>query len=142
MFRLVTPLTTLAAVLAHAVLGCCLHHAHADGAPCGAEPAADHVHVGHAHGCGSHGPADDGQGDHGHDEGHRHDGGCNESECIWLTAPFVAPPALAAAGFSTILESLRTDVGAPGFRSAPGGTSGVSLRGGPGDRLRTRVFLL
>ena len=81
MLRLLAATLTAAALIAHALLGCCWHHAHpaqaiasTDG--CGAlKPVVhgDHVHW-HEH-----------EGDGSSDSGHHHDGqpGCDEAECTY-----------------------------------------------------------
>ncbi|WP_171185919.1 hypothetical protein [Alienimonas chondri] len=153
--RFLTPLVTLAAVLMHAVLGCCMHHAHAGDPCCGAEPTAAPCHAAHEHGdeAHDHGHSHDGAG---HDPpdaaGHQHDDpsqgdphqhkGCGESECSWLTAPGAACPVLAPVGFWSLSELAPTGgTGGNGLDSWSR-TSRETARSGPGDRLRTRVFLL
>ncbi|NNJ24977.1 hypothetical protein [Alienimonas chondri] len=137
MFRFVTPLATLAAVLTHAVLGCCVHHAHAGEAlGHGNGVVETHAHHGDE-------PHDGNHDDHGHERHGQDDGGgCHESDCSWLTAPFTAPPILNAGGFSALLDALRTsDVRADRVAAWDRGDRS-GFRSGPGDRLRTRVFLL
>jgi hypothetical protein len=79
--RLVATNLTVAALMAHALLGCCWHHAHmaqaaASTDECGTlKPVVhgDHVHY-HDH-----------EGEGAGDSGHHHDGqsGCGEAECTY-----------------------------------------------------------
>ncbi|WP_145359376.1 hypothetical protein [Alienimonas californiensis] len=155
MLRLVTPLVTLAAVLSHAALGCCMHHAHAGDPCCGAEPTSAPCHAAHAHGDEAH---DHGHSHHGsdhdpsNDAGHQHDDpsqddphqheGCGESECSWLTASVAACPALAPVGFRPLSDLDLTGGVSGGGLDAWSRSHRDAARSGPGDRLRTRVFLL
>ena len=145
MFRLGTPLVTLAAVLTHAVLGCCAHHAHA-GEACGhgEVPAAAHDHAGHDHAGHSHdAPGDGGRenapcGGDGPCDGHD----CGEAECS-LLAPVevVAPSPLRAIRCLQFNEDVDF-AGTICSESRITALANLTTSGGPGDRLRTRVFLL
>ena len=134
MFRVLTPPITLAAVLTHAVLGCCVHHVHA-GEALGHGSVAVAAHAEH-HGDEEH----DGHHAPGHDS--EQDGGCHGSDCSWLTAPYQTLPALPLAGFGASADAALAIVVGSSDSAGPDWTGGSGFRDGPGGRLRTRVFLL
>ena len=138
MFRVLTPPITLAAVLTHAVLGCCVHHVHAGEAlGHGSVAVAAHAEChGDLHG---HGPHDE-RHVPGHDS--EQDVGCHESDCSWLTAPYQTLPVLPPASFGAAADAALTVVVGSPCSARPSWTGGSGFRDGPGSRLRTRVFLL
>ena len=152
MFRLGTPLVTLAAVLTHAVLGCCAHQAHA-GDACGpgdvpaaaAHDHAAHDHPGHDHAGHSHGDPGDG----GRDDAPRGgDGPCDGHDCGEAGCSLLAPVKVVAPSPVRAIRPLRCDADAADSAAANQFGAGIAALarltdcGGPGHRLRTRVFLL
>ena len=152
MFRLGTPLVTLAAVLTHAVLGCCVHHVHA-GEACGHEdvPATvSHDHAGHDHAEHDHaGHSHDAPGDGGRENAPcGGDGPCDGHDCGEVECSLLAPVKVVAPSPLRAIHSLRFDddvaefAGANRSGASIAALAGLTDSGGPGDRLRTRVFLL
>ena len=146
LFRLGPPLVTLAAVLTHAVLGCCAHHAHA-GEACGhgAGPAAaardhaGHDHAGHSH---------DNPGDGGREQAPRGgDGPCDGHDCGDADCSLLAPVKIVAPSPLRAIRSPRFEddadfAGAICSGARIAASAGLTDPGGLADRLRTRVFLL
>ena len=152
MFRFGIPLITLAAVLTHAVLGCCAHHAHA-GEACGhgdVPAAAGHDHAGHdhaGHDHAGHSHDDPGEGGREHAPGGG-DGPCDGHDCGEAECSLLAPIKVVAPSPLRAIRPLRFDDDAANFDGASwsgasiAALAGLTDCGGPGDRLRTRVFLL
>lgn len=88
MFHGILTLSTTAAVMLHALLGCCAHHSHAcDTHRRGVATVADESDHGHCHhNHEERAKSDERSGDHGGHDHHGHDGPCSEPDCSFVIA--------------------------------------------------------
>jgi hypothetical protein len=113
-----------AAVLFHAVGGCCCHHAHAESLACQTEAAHDcHRHA-------DKGTCQENHGEDGRPAEHRHGDGCGEGPCVFVVPesngtlvykPVLSPTAAIIQTDTTSLSSCLLDrfFGSPHARSSP-----------------------
>ena len=103
-------LLTLSAILGHAVLGCCWHHAHAGQAEC--VTLAEHSATDESHARCGHSDADcddtDGHdtGGEGHKENHRHE--CGEDACKSLIPSKLKLPTSDQVAWTDLLPPVRS----------------------------------